>query len=301
MARREISIKTVNEETLNGFAWECENPEGTFFIATGMEEYALRYDDFANFLNKNNFNVYCIDYYGQGENVQDEKELGIVPRSAFSKFVRVLDDLVRHYSLKNKPIVVFGHSMGSFLIQDYIQRYSKHATHAIIMGTDGPNSSFTYKIGYQLARFISKVRGENRQAKLLRSMAVGSYAKAIKDKKTNCDWLSFNEDNVNKYIADPKCGHPSTNGFYRELLKGNHRLYKSKFLKKVSKDLNIMIPCGEYDPVGKQTKGPKKLYSLYKELGIKNVKLSIYKGMRHEILNERDNNLVYLDILNFIK
>lgn len=300
MARNTISIKTVNGDVLFGYAWEAENPVGTLFISEGMEECLYRYDEFATFLSDHGISVYGIDYYGQGENALDEKDLGIVPRSFFSKSVRILDDLVKKYRIKGKPVTVFGHSMGSFIIQDYIQRYSTHANKAIIMGTNGPNAKLAYNFGYPLARFVSKVRGETKEAKFLKSLAIGSYAKAVKNRKTDCDWLSYNEENVKKYIEDPKCGHPSSNGFYRELLKGNHRLYKSKFLKKISPDVEILITAGKDDPVGAMSKGPKSLAKLYQKLGLTKVELNIYEGMRHEILNENNKQKVYEDILKFI-
>ena len=301
MERQNISIKTVNGDILFGFAWECEKPEGVVVIATGMEETSYRYDDFAKFLNKNGYNVYCVDHYGQGESVTEISQLGIVPRSFFSKCVRVLDDVAKKYAIKDKPLIIFGHSMGSFMVQDYIQRYNKRPTKAIIMGTNGPNAKVLFAMGYPLARLVAKLRGENRQAKFLANMAVGAYAKSVKNRKTDCDWLSYNEENVNRYLEDPKCGHPSSNGFYRELLKGNHRLYRKKFLAKINKNLPILVTSGKDDPVGAFGKGPTALVKLYHKLGIKNAELKIYENMRHEILNETDNQKVYNDILEFIK
>ena len=301
MERQNISIKTVNGDHLFGFAWECEKPEGVVVIATGMEETSYRYDDFAKFLNKNGYNVYCIDHYGQGESVVEISQLGIVPRSFFSKCVRVLDDVAKKYAIKDKPFIIFGHSMGSFMVQDYIQRYNKRPSKAIIMGTNGPNAKLLFAMGYPLARLVAKLRGENKQAKFLANMAVGAYAKSVKNRKTDCDWLSYNEENVNRYLEDPKCGHPSSNGFYRELLKGNHRLYRKKFLAKINKDLPILVTSGIDDPVGAFGKGPTALVKLYHKLGIKNAELKLYDHMRHEILNEKDNKKVYNDILEFIK
>lgn len=301
MERKTISIKTINNDVLYGFAWECEKPEGIVVIATGMEECAYRYDEFAKFLNANGYNVYSIDHYGQGENVVGMSELGVVPRSFFSKSVRILDDIAKKYAIKNKPIIVFGHSMGSFMIQDYIQRYSKRPTKAIIMGTNGKNAKLAYAFGYPLARLVCKMKGEYKEAKLLKGLSVGAYAKSIKDRETECDWLTYNKENVQKYIADPKCGHPSTNGFYRELLKGNHRLYKSKFMNKIRKDLPVLIISGADDPVGACGKGPANLAKVYKKLGMSNVELKIYEHMRHEILNEDAKEMVYNDILKFIK
>lgn len=301
MERKSISIKTINEDHLFGFAWECENPEGVVVIATGMEECSYRYDDFAKFLNQHGYNVYCIDHYGQGESAVDESQLGIVPRSFFSKCVRVLDDVAKKYGIKNKPLIIFGHSMGSFMVQDYIQRYNKRPTKAIIMGTNGPNAKTLFSMGYHVARVVAKIKGDNKEAKFLKDLAIGSYAKSIKDRKTDCDWLSYNEENVQKYLADPKCGHPSSNGFYREFLKGNHRLYKKEFLEKINKDLPILVTAGVDDPVGAYGKGPKALVDLYHKLGIKNAELKLYDHMRHEILNEDDKLTVYNDILAFIK
>jgi len=301
MERKQISIKSINNDILFGFEWTCEHPEGVVVIATGMEETAARYDEFARFLNEHNFNVYCVDHYGQGENAVNESQLGIVPRSFFSKSVRILDDIAKKYTIKGKPLIVLGHSMGSFMIQDYIQRYNKRPTKAVIIGTNGPNAKVLYSAGYPLARLVCKLKGDEKQGKFLRNLAIGSYAKSVKDRKTDCDWLSYNEENVQKYIADPKCGHPSSNGFYRELLKGNHRLYKKKFLEKINKDLPIYITAGLEDPVGAFGKGPKALADLYKKLGVKDVELKLYEHMRHEILNEDKKLEVYNDILAFLK
>lgn len=301
MARKDISIKTINDDILFGYAWECENPKACLFVMTGMEEHALRYDDFANFLVENNINVYCIDQYGQGSNVADTKNLGIVPSSFFSKSVRILDDLVKKFTIKGIPNIVFGHSMGSFMIQDYIQRYSRRPNKVIICGSNGKNGNLAYQFGYPLARMITAFTGDEHKGKFLKSLAVGAFARSVKNRKTDLDWLSYNEANIEAYSKDPKCGYGSSNGFYRELLKGNHRLYKDKFLKKINPDLKLLIVSGEDDPVGACGKGPRNLEKMYKEYGVKDVNLIMYPHMRHEILNEKDNQKVFNDIINFIK
>lgn len=301
MAREKISLKTINDDVVYGYSWTIEHPVGNFFIVTGMEEYLLRYDDFANFLNSKGYNVYGLDHYGQGENAPEEKDLGIVPNSFYSKTVRNVDDLVKKYRKPGLPNYIFAHSMGSFMLQDFIQRFANTPDKVIICGTNGPNANASYKLGYQLARMICKFKGEKTTAKMLRSLAVGGYAKSIKNRKTDADWLSYNEESNQKYLADPLCGHPSSNGFYRELLKGNRRLYLKKFMEKIKKDLPIFIIAGEEDPVGAKGKGPTKLAELYKSYGLTNVELKLYKHMRHEILNEPGRQTVYEDILNFVE
>lgn len=299
MAREQITLKTVNDEIMHGYHWKKENPKANVIVVTGMEEYLLRYDDFANYLNSQGFDVMGIDHYGQGDNAPEEKEMGIVPRSFFSKSVRNINELVKLAKKNGLPTYVFAHSMGSFMLQDFIQRFPDSADKAVICGTNGPNGAFAYKAGYPLARLICKCRGETRTAKMLRNLAVGGYAKSIKNRKTDADWLSYNEENNKKYLEDPRSGHPSSNGFYRELLKGNRRLYQKKFMVKIKKDLPVFVIAGEEDPVGAKGKGPTKLVELYKKYGLTNVELKIYPKMRHEILNEPDNKTVYQDIVNF--
>ena len=145
------------------------------------------------------------------------------------------------------------------------------------------------------------MKGDKKEAKLLRSLAVGAYSKSIKNRKTDSDWLSYNDESNKKFIDDPLCGYLSSNGFYKELLKGNARLYKNKFLNKIRKDLPVYLIAGKDDPVGAFGKGPANLAKLYKKIGLTNVELKIYDNMRHEILNEVNHDIVYNDILEFIK
>lgn len=298
--REKITLKTVNNEELHGYSWNIDKPKANVVIVTGMEEHLLRYDDFANYLNSQGFNVCGFDHYGQGETVKDVSELGIVPNSFFSKSVRNINDLVKKVKKNGLPTYIFAHSMGSFMLQDYVQRFTNDVDKAVICGTNGPNGAIAYKVGYPLAKMVCKCKGEHNTAKLLRNLAVGGYAKSIKHRKTDVDWLSYNEESNQKYLDNPLDGHPSSNGFYRELLKGNRRLYNKKFLNKIRKDLPTFIIAGDEDPVGAKGKGPAKLFDLYKKLGLNKVELKLYKGMRHEILNEHDNKTVYQDIVEFL-
>ena len=301
MKKSLYSIKTVNGDVLRGYSWLAEKPVGNVVIVTGMEEYAGRYDDFAQFLNANGYNVFCVDHYGQGLNSDNGKTLGIVPPSFFSKTVRNVDDIVKKVRKSTKlPVVVFGHSMGSFIVQDFVQRFTRDANKIIICGSNGPNAKMLFKFGAKMAKWTCNKKNQFEKAKLMESLSIGAYAKSVKDRKTNCDWLSYNEENVKKYVEDPLCGYGSSRIFYREFLKGNARLYKKKFLRKISQDNKILIIAGEDDPCGAFGKGPRALYKQYQKLGVKEVEVKVYPHMRHEILNEKEHQQVYDDVLRFI-
>ena len=264
-----------------------------------MEETSARYDDFAKFLNAHGYSVFVLDQYGQGENVDDPSELGRWEKSGFRKTVNALDELITHLRITCRPIMVMGHSMGSFIVQDYIQRYSNHVEKAIICGSCG--KQFGVKVGDRLARILVNKRNYNKPSKFFHKMAFGGYNKNIKNPRTEFDWLSVNPDNVDAYIADPKCGYGSTCGFYKEVCKGLNRLHTPRFLAKIRKDLPILLIAGKDDPVGKYGKGVSKLEKTYQKLGIEYVETILYENMRHEILNEIDKEKVYNDILNFLE
>lgn len=297
--RVKISIETPMGGLSYGLSWKADKEaRANVIIMTGMEETSLRYDDFAKFLNKEGFNVYCIDSFGQGENVlPDLSNLGVWPTSGFRKQVQVVDTLVTKLRISCLPCFIFAHSMGSFMAQDYIQRYTQHVSKVVLCGSNGKNPAAG--VGYRLARLITNKKNAYQKAGLLNTLMFGSFNKGIENPRTAFDWLSYNEENVDKYIADPLCGFGPNNAFCLEFLKGLNRLYKKRFLDKIRKDLDILIIAGEEDPVGGYGKGVLKLEKMYKGLKIRNVECKLYPHMRHEILNETNKEIVYKDVLDF--
>lgn len=299
MARSEVSLTTKRGDVLYGYAWNIENPKGNIVIVTGMEEYALRYDEFANFLNKNGYDVYCIDHYGQGLNAKTPEEQGVVPTSFFSKSVKNIDEIVTKCRVSLLPTTIIAHSMGSFMLQDYIQRFTEHINKVVLVGTSGPNMKFAYGFGKFITRLCLTKKNRNTKFPGMNKLLFKSYEKHYKDVYES-NWISLSKDNVDKYVKDPQTGYISTHGFYYEFMKGLNRIYKSKFLKKIRKDMNVLIVAGDDDPVGAHGKGPIALAKLYNKLGLENVELKLYSGLRHEILNEENRFEIYEDILTFL-
>lgn len=297
---QKIKIANKNKDILFGLSWTIDNPIANVIIMEGMEEYAGRYDDFAKYLNKEGFNVYAVDVYGQGLNVlPDLSNRGIWPTSGFRKQIQAVDALVEKLRVSCHPTFIFSHSMGSFMCQDYIQRYTEHVSKVVLCGTGYKNPATG--VGYKLAQLITRKGNRNKKAGLLNKLMFGNFNKKIKNPRTPFDWLSHNEANVDKYIADPLCGYGPTNGFCLEFVKGLNRLYKKKFLRKIRKDLDIFLISGAEDPVSNYGKSLPKLEKMYTKLGVKNVSHKIYPGLRHEILNEDSHEEVYKDIVAFFK
>ena len=332
MSRKSIQIENRSSDKLLGFSWLVSDKQelaGNIIIITGMQETAERYDHFAKFLVSNNYNVYCIDHFGQGLNAGAANEkLGQWPESAFSKYVKTIDDLVIKLRLSCRPTYIIGHSMGSFILQDYIQRYTEHIAKVVLIGTG--RKPFAPLLGYALSKILVPKQGKsknnpdksrnsawNKKNPTLHKLSLGNVNKlvlkqhkqAIKDGKISADspkphhyaWLSRNQDNVSSYAKNPQCGGINAGGFYREFFKGMRRLNKKKFLQKIRPSLSILIVGGKEDPIGNYGKELVALHKQYRKVGVRDVKLRLYPEMRHEVLNETNREKVYNDILDFIK
>lgn len=112
--------------------------------------------------------------------------------------------------------------------------------------------------------------------------------------------MSYNEENVQRYIEDSYCGVVNSNGFWKEFLNGMAKIWSKKYVSKLSNTERILLVAGKDDPVGQCGKGILSLQKQYINAGITSLEMKIYDNMRHEILNEDNKTIVYSDILNFL-
>jgi alpha-beta hydrolase superfamily lysophospholipase len=170
---------------------------------------------------------------------------------------------------------------------------------AIIMGTGGLSDSLL-GVGSFLAKTTALFKGEKAKPTLIRNLSFSGYFKKIPEKRTDCDWLSANEKNVDAYIADPKCGFGFTANGYLALFELMKRMQKEDNVAAVPKDLPLLFVSGTEDPVGDYGEGVKAAVSTYENAGVKDITVRFYEGDRHEILNEDDKETVKEDILEWI-
>lgn len=294
-----FEIRLPSGEVLKGYHWPAKEAKANLTMITGMQEYAFRYDPMAKYMNEKGINVWILDAFGQGLNAPTEADLQKWPVDGFAKNVDAIH-LMNQLAKKNGlPTTQAGHSMGSFMTQSRLERYPHSADKTILIGSNGGQAGLM-KVAKTLAAMTVHKSNWDKPNPTLTKLGVGAYGKGIKDRKTDLDWLSYNEENVQAYIADPYLGHMPTGGFWREFLKGMAGIWSGKALKGIAKDEIVYITAGEEDPVGQNGKGPRWLEKKYKELGLTDVTLKMYPHMRHEIHNEKDNKQVYDDLVAFI-
>ncbi len=282
--------------------WRADNTKATVHINHGMAEHSLRYDRFAQELNKRGFSVYCQDHRGHGRTKQDESEKGwFAPDGGWMTIVD--DSYELDKTIENEyPDVshfIFGHSMGSFLTRTNIALHSGEYKAAVIMGT-GAGKGLVSKIGHTIALSRCKKYGTKHKDEFLNNLAFGSYLKKFDYKKEGvCCWLTSDRAEVKKYEDDPDCGFICSSRFYADLIEGLETANDKSLIAGIRKDLPLLFLSGDMDPVGSYGKGVEKAASLYKNAGIKDVKVKLYKDGRHEILNDRMKDEVTEDVIKF--
>lgn len=277
---------------------ESKKPKGCVQIIHGMEEHKERYLPFARFLADNGYHVFLSDLRGHG------KEAPILSHIADSKGdalliadqQKILADIKKQFP--DLPVILFGHSMGSIISRVLLQTDSKEYSKVILSGYVAPNAMS--KIAVVLGNFVKTFKGAKGHSRMLTNLALGPYVKAVSNRKTDLDWLSYNEENVRNYINDPLCGVEFTTGSYSALFHLLDRMGKTDQCKDVKKDLPFLLLGGEDDPCTGGEKGRADSRTLLEKAGFRNISVITYPGMRHEILNETEKEKVYRDILDFL-
>lgn len=304
MINKRFTFQSMNKKnSIHGLIWMTEKkPKAILQISHGMTEYIERYDEFARYMADNGIIVVGNDHIGHGKSVNSEEEWGYFAKQQGSECI--VNDL-HHVTdiMKNKypelPYFLLGHSMGSFFARRYIIEYGKTIDGAIIMGTG--NQPFPMVFGGKLLiKLVTLLKGETYRSKLIQKIMFGSYNKRIKNAKTSNDWLTTDEAIVEKYSKEPSCTFIFTLNGFNNLVNTILYIKKKSNIEKVPKNLPILITSGEEDPVGNYGKDVKTLYQGLKDAGLKNTKLKLYEGCRHEILNEVARPTVYHDILEWI-
>lgn len=290
--------------------WQPDTEEeikGVIQLHHGLAEHSLRYDRFGSVLAENGWVLNAYDMRGHGRSAENAEKngTGIFGKLADKKgFDRaVLDLKAVTDNLKNdfpgKKTILMGHSFGSFVSQGFIEEFGSSIDACILCGTAGPRPALV-GTGSFFAHLITFFTGKNAIVPLLDKLAFGSYNAKIQNPRTEFDWLSANELNVDMYKMDNWCGFPLTASFFCSMLEGLNKIHKSKNIKKIPTDLPVFFIWGSDDPVGSYGASIKDLIKIYQSNGMNKIEFKEYPGDRHEILNENDKETVENDIIEWI-
>ncbi|MEL7370597.1 MAG: alpha/beta hydrolase [Myxococcota bacterium] len=278
-------------------------PRAAIHITHGLAEHALRYQPLASALNAQGWIVTMHDQRGHGATAEKEEALGhFADKDGWRSAVDDLRKFVAQLKADHPdlPCVVFGHSMGSMITQDYLSssRISQLAA-AVLSGVAGPPPPLAHA-GRAVARVERWRQGPQGRSAILRELGFGSYNRAFKPNRTSSDWLSKDPAEVDKYINDPLCGFDASNQFWIDMLDNIVEFNRPHRLAQIPKDLPIYVFAGDQDPVGQQGVGVRKLVDALRGAGVARVDAKLYPMGRHEMLNEINREEVVADLIKWL-
>lgn len=302
---RETNFTFVDDdgEKIFVYKWSPEDkqPKAVVQIAHGLAETAARYRRVAEALTANGYLVYANDHRGHGKTARSLRELGDWGEDGFNVSVQNLHLLTGIIKKENPglPLFLFGHSMGSFLVQNYLTRY-RLDLHGVILSGSNDSPGLALNLGIAIAKREMAKKGPSTRSPQLNKLIFGAYNKGFEPARTPFDWLSRDEAEVDKYINDPFCGGIASAGLYYDLFRGLKETYQKMNRQKIPRELSVYIFSGSKDPVGMNGKGVRKLVRAYQRLGIKDLTCKLYEDGRHEMLNEINRDEVTRDLLNWL-
>jgi alpha-beta hydrolase superfamily lysophospholipase len=300
----EFTYSSSDGLKIYAYKWDTPNPKGVLHIVHGSIEHAMRYERFAEFVLQHGFAVYATDYRGHGKTADEAGQFCLFSKEK-GGWDRVIEDLDQFNKIirKENPgakVFMFGHSMGSFLVRDYIASRSEQVNGAIIAGTGRLQKSMIL-LGLWLARILSVVKGRESLSPFLHNLIYGSLNQTIENPETDFDFLSRDKAEVQKYMNDPWSGNPITIEYAYELFNAGLRILDPETISKTPSDFSFLFIAGSEDPLGgENAEYVQEVVQAYRDGGFRDLDVKIYAGARHELLNEINREEVMQDIVTWM-
>lgn len=298
--REQLSFQSVQHKTLHGWKWIPGGEiRGIVQLVHGMAEHIERYDEVASFLNSHGFLVVGHNHLGHGEGTPLPGYFG--DRDGWQALVddvHTLREIIQQ-EYPDKPFFLLGHSMGSFVVRCYLMTHSEGLSGAILSGT-GYFAPGVISAGLTLSNLICLTGGKKKESPLINKVGFSSSNKPFAPNRTEFDWLSRDEKEVDKYVSDPWCGFLFTAGGYRDLFRGLKQMSSPEGLKSMRRDLPVLFISGGSDPVGSMGEGVKKVAESFRSAGLQNIEVRLYPEARHELFNELNRQEVYTGLADWI-
>lgn len=277
------TLATPSGSKIRVHTWAAAQPRGVVQLTHGMGEHALRYAELATALNDEGWTVVAQDHRNHGASAATPDDLGQIGEDGWTALV---DDIgavgqLARTAVPDGPLVLFGHSMGSFAVQQFLPRGSAHLDAVVLTGT---------------AALDLLEPAIDLDAELDLAMFNAPFAPA----RTDFDWLSRDPERVDAYIADPLTGFGLDIAGTKGLFAGARPLADADALERVRPDLPVLIAVGDSDPVNAGLALVQPLVARYLDAGLTDVELRVYDGARHELTNETIRSEFTADLVRWL-
>ena len=264
-------------------------PKAVLQISHGMAEHSALYKPFCEYMAQRGFVVVINDHLGHGRSVTSGALYGHFGEKG--GLYNVVEDQRNLQSIMREkypelPYFLMGHSMGSFIAREFAAAYGNSLTAVVFMGTSAGISTAMWKAERTYLNMLKKAKGARAKIPSLEKIATGPYNKKFKPNRTNYDWVTSKEEEVDRFVNDPLCGFPLTVQGYIDLGTLLYAINTDQWYRRVPKGLPILLISGENDPVGDMGKGVRRVFDKLNKTG-HDVKLTLYPRIRHALITEK--------------
>lgn len=299
MQQQSLELTAGDGAPIRGHIWLPDaEPKRLVLLIHGMAEHSARYARFGTALADAGNAVFAFDLRGHG----DEASRGHFGDENWQKLLgdveTVRDEALHRFP--GRPLVLFGHSMGSFVTQELLTTSMPDVAAAVLSATDKPPAALRW-FGIAAASAERLRVGARGTSPVLQFFSFGSFNRPFRPARTEFDWLSADPDEVDAYIADPRCGFACSTASWQALLRAIGRAQSAGALRKLPAGLPVLMIAGDADPVARQGAGPRALARAYRRAGLREVEVRLYPEGRHELLNDVMRDRVTADVLSWLE
>ena len=274
---------------------------GVVHIAHGMGEHAARYDWTARQLCSKGYVVVANDHRGHGKTAT---QLGDFGEDGWNRMIEDLHEMIRSHteSYPGLPKILFGHSMGAMLSEQYVTKYGQSIDALILSGSPGFSPSLVVWASRLLSRFENWRLKPLQSSPLFRYLIFGSANRAFEngsDELTGYEWLSRDPSEVRQYVSDPECGFVPFPASLKDMFDGVKLTQDKSNIRKIPADLPVYLFSGSADPVHGEMANIDRLLLAWQDCGLKTT-TRFYPGGRHEMLNETNKEEVMSHLLAWL-
>lgn len=272
-------------------------------LAHGMAEHSARYARLAKALTEQGYAVYANDHRGHGKTAARADDLGHFADEngwdlVVSDQLSLLEEIKSRHS--GRPVFLLGHSMGSYIVRAAAIRAGREWAGLILSGTSHGHPAIQ-AFNRALPRLERRRIGKRGKSWAISKLSFESFNAKFDDPRTSADWLSRDEAEVDKYVADPLCGFDCTVQLWLDLFGGLQEIYTPRMMAQMPPDLPVYVLAGELDPLNERLKDIKKLHRALEKAGSTDVTVRVYPGARHELFNELNRDEITRDLIGWLE
>lgn len=262
-------------------------------ISHGMAEHGDRYAGLAHWLTDHG--VVVITYHHRGHGPGSAHPGHYADDQGWQSVVNDLHRVISHTKavFPDLPVALLGHSMGSFIAQSYAQQHGEQIDTLILSATNRIHHR-QLRASLWLISLVKAVRGKRHPSKAITRLTFGKFNRPFQPARTDCDWLSRDPQQVDRYLADPHCGFECSVGLWQDFIRGMLAINPAHWRT----DLPVHLFAGTDDPVGEMGKGIRQHFQAIREAGVQKVTLRLFEGGRHEMLNETNSDAAWQHLLH---